>query len=182
MTRVPNQDRKLLKDLPKDRLIDLFLLHIRNLWRVDGLYFLGIEKKFGTTAAAEIDADCWRLMGKLEARELKKALGIKGDSIAALMYGLQNTSWSLDQRDKETEVTATRGVYRVTQCRTQLTRIHKELGEFPCKNVRLGYLKSFAGEFNPHIEVKATICPPGRHPPDVWCEWEFTLKSKESTG
>ena len=179
MSRVTDQDRKMLESISKDKLLDLFFMHIRNLWRVDGLYFLGIEKRFGTDAAAEIDADCWRLMGKLEARTLKKTLGIEGNSIASLIYALRNTSWSLDQRDKETEVTETRGVYRVTKCRIQLTRIQKELGEFPCKKVRFGYLKSFAEELNPNVEVKANICPPGQHPPDIWCEWEFNLKPRK---
>jgi hypothetical protein len=40
-------DRKMLEEMPKDRLLDLFVLHIRNVWRVDGLYFLGIEERFG---------------------------------------------------------------------------------------------------------------------------------------
>jgi hypothetical protein len=146
MSQVVDQDRKMLDSMPKDKLLDLFFSHIRNLWRVDGLYFLGIEKKFGTDAATEIDANCWRLMGKLEARALKKTLGI----------------------------------YRVAKCRTQLTRIRKGLGEFPCKKVRFGYLKSFAEEMNQNVEVNCKICPPGEHPQDIWCEWEFKLKKDKT--
>jgi len=171
-----DQDRKMLEEMPKEKLLDLLFYHIHNLWRVDGLYFLGVEEKFGTEAATEIDTSCWRLMGKLEARELKNLLGIKENNIPALMRVLKHTSWSLDQRDKEIEVSEKRGVYRVTKCRTQETRIEKELAEFPCKNVRFTYLKSFTEEFNPNIEVKCRVCPPRKHPPDVWCEWEFQLR------
>ena len=39
-----NDDMKMLSSLNEWELIDLLLFNIRNLWRVDGLYFLGIEK------------------------------------------------------------------------------------------------------------------------------------------
>jgi len=173
MSRAVAQDREMLEKMPKEKLIDLFLMHIRSLWRVDGLYFLGIEERFGTEAATQIDANCWKLMGKLEARELKSLLNMKKNDIPSLMHALQNTSWSLYQEEKEIEASQTRGVFRVTRCRTQETRIHKGLGEFPCRNVRFSYLKSFAEEFNPNIQVNCRICPPGEHPKSVWCEWEF---------
>jgi len=175
-----DKDRKMLDETPKEKLLDLFFYHIRNLWRVDGLYFLGIEEKFGTEAATEIDTDCWRLMGKLEARELKNLLETKENNIPALMHVLRHTSWSLDQRDKEIEVSENRAVYRVTRCRTQETRVKKGLGEFPCRDVRFTYLKSFTEELNPRIEVVCRVCPPKKHPPDFWCEWEFKPKKKEN--
>lgn len=172
------QSRKMLQKMPKEKLLDLFFTHVRNLWRIDGLYFLGIESKFGTEAATQIDMDCWKVMGKLEARELKNILHIRKNDVPSLMHALQNTGWSLYQEENEVETSPTRGVFRVTKCRTQEARIHKELGEFPCKNVRLSYLKSFTAEFNPDIEVKCQVCPPGKHARNVWCEWEFTLKKR----
>lgn len=169
-------DLKMLGDMPKEKLLDLLFLHIKNLWRVDGLYFLGIEKKFGTAAATEIDADCWKIMGKLEARELKEALAMKKDDVAALMEALRYTSWALYQTEKESEASATRGTLRITRCRTQEARIGKDLGEFPCKLVRFSYLQGFVKEFNPKIEVVCQTCPPDRHPKNIWCEWTFTLR------
>jgi len=180
MSHTIEQDREMLKSMPQERLLDLFFMHIRNLWRVDGLYFLGIEEKFGTGAATQIDADCWKVMGKLEARELKNLLTTEKSDIPSLMYALQNTSWSLYQEKKKIEASRTKGVYRVTKCRTQETRIQKGLGEFPCKNVRFSYLKSFAEEFNPNIEVNCRICPPSKHPKNVWCEWEFVLRQTKT--
>ena len=50
------EDRDILKNMSKEKLLDYLFLQTRNLWRVDGSYFLGIEKKFGAEAAAEIDA------------------------------------------------------------------------------------------------------------------------------
>jgi hypothetical protein len=169
------EDIEMLRKLPKDTLFELFFQQIKNLWRVDGLYFLGIEEKFGTEAAAEIDADCWKVMGKLEARELKALLGVKEASVPALIETLKHTSWALYQIGKETEVSEKKGVFRVTDCRTQKTRIEKGLGEFPCKPVRCGFLKSFAEAFNPNIRVVCRVCPPDKHAEKCWCEWEFTV-------
>jgi uncharacterized protein (DUF2132 family) len=170
------KDLRMLQTMSRDKLFKLFFLHVKNLWRVDGLYFLGIEEKFGTEAATEIDANCWKIMGKIEARELKETLGAKKNSIAALMQVLRNTTWALYQTEKEYEASAKKGIFRVTRCRTQETRINKGLGEFPCRQVRFGYLQSFAKEFNPNIEVTCKTCPPIPHPKDKWCEWEFTLR------
>lgn len=162
--------------MPREKLFKLFFLHVKNLWRVDGLYFLGIEEKFGTEAATEIDANCWKIMGKIEARELKETLDVKENNVAALLQTLRNTTWALYQTEKGFEAYANKGVFRVARCRTQETRIKKGLDEFPCKQVRFGYLQSFAKEFNPNIKVTCKTCPPGPHPEDIWCEWEFTLR------
>jgi len=169
------EDIEMLSKLPKEKLFELFFLHIKNLWRVDGLYFLGIEERFGTEAATEIDANCWKLMGRLEAREVKKLLGIKKASVPALVEALKHTSWALYQTAKETEVTEKRGILRVTHCRTQKTRIEKGLAEFPCKPVRFGFLQSFAETFNPDVKVTCKTCPPDKHTEKCWCEWEFTI-------
>lgn len=40
------EDRETLVEMPSEKLLDYFFFQIRNIWRVDGLYFLGIVKKF----------------------------------------------------------------------------------------------------------------------------------------
>ena len=177
MSDSTKEDHEMLKNLPLETLLSLFHMQIKNIWRVDGLYFLGIEDKFGTQAATQIDTDCWKVLGKLEARELQILLKLEKNDIPSLMFALRNTSWSLYQEQKEVEVSSTKGVYRVVKCRTQQTRLNKSLGEFPCKNVRFSYLKSFAEEINPKIKVNCQICPPDKHPKNIWCQWEFTLKN-----
>lgn len=169
----------MLEKLPKDHLLDIFALHIRNIWRVDGLYFLGIEDRFGTKVATEIDANCWRVMGKIEARHLKRILGIDEVHSDSLIYLLRNSSWALDILEKKYEVSENKAVMRVVRCGTQETRISKELGIFPCKRVRFGYLEAFAKELDPDIKVKCNVCPPDKRPEGVWCEWEFRFKENE---
>ena len=174
-------DRPMLSKLPRKKLLDLFYFQIHNIWRVDGLYFLGIEKEFGTGAAAKIDEECWKTMGVLEARQLKEMLGLKRWSAPEIMKALRLTSWALDQRDKETEVHKDRVVLRVVSCGTQLTRLRKGLEEFPCKPVRENYLRAFARELNPSVAVTCKVCPPDPHPEGTWCEWEFAAKGAASS-
>ena len=168
-----DKDRKIIEEIPKDKLTDFIFMHLRDMWAVDGLYYLGIEEKFGTKAATEIDAKVWEVMGKIEARRIKQLFNIKGTDIPSMIKALQYSGWALDLEDKEIVIEKDKAILRNTKCRVQNTRIKKGLVEFGCKPVRFGFLKSFAKEFNPNILVNCNVCPPDKHPEDLWCEWEF---------
>ena len=170
------EDREMLVKMPMEKLLDFFFLQIRNLWRVDGLYFLGIEKKFGTDAATEIDAGVWEIMAKIEAKSLRKVFQVgENPDIPIIIELLQKSSWALDQPFKTFEVSDKRATLSIDRCRTQEARLKKGLSEFPCKKVRFGYLKNFAKTLNPKVEVNCLVCPPDKHPKDLWCKWEFKL-------
>lgn len=170
------EDREMLAEMPIEKLLDYFFLQTRNLWRVDGLYFLGIEKKFGTEAATEIDAGIWQIMAKIEAKSLQRMFQLgENVDIPTIMNLLCKSSWALDQPFKTIEISDNRAVLSIDRCRTQEARLKKGLSEFPCKKVRFGYLKNFAKTLNPNTEVNCLVCPPGKHPPDLWCRWEFKL-------
>lgn len=171
------EDREMLADMSTEELLDYFFLHIRNLWRVDGLYFLGIEEKFGTDAATEVDSKVWQIMGKIEGKSLQRMFkGGENADVPTVMKLLRKSSWALDQPFKTIRVSRGRGMLTVDRCRTQETRLNKGLSEFPCKIVRWGYLKNFAKTLNPRIEVNCLVCPPDKHPKDLWCKWEFILR------
>ena len=170
------EDREMLSEMPIEKSLDYFFLQIRNLWRVDGLYFLGIEEKFGTEAATEIDAGVWQVMAKIEAKSLRRMFQVSENTdISTIMNLLQKSSWALDQSFKTVETSDNKAVLTIDRCRTQEARLRKGLGEFPCKRVRFGYLKNFAKTLNPNVEVNCIVCPPDKHPPDLWCRWEFKL-------
>jgi hypothetical protein len=169
-------DVELLNKLPREKIPEYIFMQLRNLWAVDGLYYLGIEEKDGTDVATSIDAKVWEVMGKIEARKLKEFLGITRTDIPSMMKALQYTTWALDLEDKEIEIAQNHGLIRNVRCRVQHTRLSKGLIEFGCKPVRHGFLKAFAKEFNPDIIVTCTVCPPDKHPENLWCQWEFHLK------
>jgi len=171
-------DIKLIEKIPEDKLVDFIFMHLRDMWTVDGLYYLGIEEKWGTEAATEVDRKVWEVMGKLEARRLKKLFDFTGIDIPSMIKALRFSGWSLDLEDKEFVIEDDKAIMRNTKCRVQNTRIQKGLKEFGCKPVRFGFLKAFAKEFNPDIIVNCNVCPPDEHPEDLWCEWEFTMKRK----
>ena len=170
------EDRKTLTEMPMEKLLDYFFLQIRNIWRVDGLYFLGIEKKFGTEAATEIDAGVWETMAAIEAKSLQRMLKVEENpDLATIMKLMRKSSWALDQPFKTIEIGDKRATLRIDRCRTQEARLSKGLREFPCRKVRFGYLKNFAKTLNPEVEVNCLVCPPDKHPKDLWCKWEFIL-------
>ena len=146
------------------------------MWRVDGLYFLGIEKKFGTEAATNIDTGVWETMAVIEAKNLQRMFQVRDNAeVSAIISLLRKSSWTLDQPFKTIESSDRKATLSVDKCRTQETRLSKGLGEFPCKKVRFGYLRSFAKTLNQKAEVNCITCPPDRHPKNQWCKWEFTL-------
>jgi hypothetical protein len=170
-----NEDRKLLAQMPMENLLDYFFLQIRNVWRVDGLYFLEIEKRFGVDAATEIDAEVWKTIATIEAKSLQKVFKVSENPDASTIVDLlRKSSWTLDQPFKTIVTNEKRTTLTVDRCRTQETRLAKGLGEFPCKKVRYGYLKAFAETLNSKATVNCLACPPDKHPKDQWCTWEIT--------
>ena len=170
------EDREALSQIPTEKLLDFIFLQIRNLWRVDGLYFLAIEKEFGTETATEIDSGVWEAMAKIEARSLQKMFKIgENADVLTIIELLRRSSWALDQPFKTVEISDKQATLHVNKCRTQESRLGKGLDEFPCKKVRFGYLKNFAKTLNPKVEVNCIVCPPDKHSKDAWCKWEFRL-------
>jgi hypothetical protein len=169
------EDIKIIDDITNDKIAEFIFLHLRNMWSVDGLYFLGIEEKYGTEIATEIDKNVWKVMGKIEARRLKDFLKIKDNDLSSFIKCLKYSGWFLDLEEKEIIEKEDKIIIRNSFCRIQNTRIKKGLSEFPCKHVRFGFLKSFAKEINPNINVICNFCPPDEHKNGIWCEWEFFL-------
>jgi len=170
------EDREMLAEMPMEKLLDYFFMQIRNIWRVDGLYFLGIEKKFGTEGATEIDAGVWASMAAIEAKGLQRMFKVgENPDVATIVSLLRRSSWALDQPFKTIEIDNKRAILSIDRCRTQEARLSKALCEFPCKKVRFGYLKDFAKTLNSEAEVNCLVCPPDKHPKDLWCKWEVTL-------
>ena len=170
------KDRKIIEEIPKDKLADFIFMHLRDLWTVDGLYYLGIEEEYDTEAATEIDRKVWEVMGKIEARRIKQLFDITDTDIPSMMKALQYSGWLLDLEYKEIEIEENRAILRNAKCRVQNARIKKGFVEFGCKHVGFGFLKAFVKEFNPDIVVKCNVCPPDKHPDDLWCEWEFVFQ------
>lgn len=177
VANIPKEDRELLDKMSREELYEYLNTQVRNIWRVDGLYFLGIEKRRDMQEATDVDADCWAYMGKVEAKELKKFLGIEEPDPEQVLWLLRHTSWSLSHAVKSFGTSPNGNVtFAVDECRTQLIRLDKGLDVHPCRQVRERYLRAFTTECNPKVELVTVSCPPDRTEMDVWCRWEFRWK------
>ena len=172
------KEKKLIDDIHEKKLANFIFMHIRNMWAVDGFYYLFIEEKYGTEVATEIDRKVWEVMGKIEARKIKQLFNINGNDIPSFMKALSYSGWSMDLEEKEIIIEKDKGILRNIKCRVQNTRLKNGLTEFGCKPVRWDFLKSFAKEFNSDIDVTCNVCPPDKHPDNLWCEWVFTLSKR----
>jgi len=178
MTDAREDDKKALMEMDKEKLIDLLLLHLRDMWSVDGLYYLAIEKALGTEAATEIDAEVWTTMASIEAKRLRKTFDLKGKGVAGVMEALRLTGWSLDLEHKEIIEGREEAVFINHDCRVQNARVSKGLDVFACKPVRLGYLEQFVKEIDPTVEVTCEQCPPDTAREGTWCRWRFSLRRR----
>lgn len=171
---VPPGDRELLDAMDREQLYQYLFMQVKNIWRVDGLYFLGIEKRHDMQEATDVDAECWRYMGKTEARELKRFLGVEDPDPAGVLNLLRHTSWALSHHLKSHRLTEDGSAeFSVDACRTQLIRLEKGLDTHPCRQVREGYLAAFVAECNPKVRLETLCCPPDRDREDLWCLWRF---------
>lgn len=115
-------------------------------------------------------------MAQIEAKSLRRMFEVdENPGIPTIMNLLLRSSWALDQPFKTVKVSNKKAVLSIGRCRTQEARLKRGLGEFPCKKVRFGYLKNFAKTLNPNIDVNCLVCPPEKHPKNLWCKWEFKL-------
>lgn len=167
----------MLTRLSQDELLDLLFLQVRNVWRVDGLYFLLIEERLGTGVATGIDAEVWEKMAAIEAAHLLRWFGkSENPGVPECIKLLCLSGWALDQPFKTFSISDAEAEISMVECRTQDARMAKGRGVFPCREVRLGYLREFARTINPSIGVRCISCPPERTAHDCWCRWQFFLQ------
>jgi hypothetical protein len=174
-----------LRALDKEALIRIVLDDAKNWLAHDGLWFQAIEKTHGMAVAIEADQAAWEKFTVVEARRIMNRLGLRpGGGIPALLTCLDHRLYARLNIQEATEVTDTRAVFTMRDCRVQSARKRKGLPDFPCKSVGLVEYKEFARAVDPRIRTRCVACPPDEHPADSACTWEFTLveESRPPTG
>ncbi|RLB03881.1 MAG: hypothetical protein DRG83_06110 [Deltaproteobacteria bacterium] len=160
--------------LQREELNLLFEFYLRKLQRVDGHWFLEVERRYGTKVAAQINSEVWAKVGQGDARMAKKMFDIEGSGLTALIKALQKTfiafaDWEIEWLSKQ------HAVFRVTTCYPQRARAEKGLGPYDCSETAQKFFSSYAKTIDPRIEVKCQFCPPERRSKDYWCEWHFMV-------
>jgi hypothetical protein len=167
----------MIDDLPRDQLLKVIDTYAKAWQAMDGAYFLALEKKYGIDAAIEMDKEAWKIFSPIEANRIMKefeidpAGGLKSleQALGFRVYARLNeqaTEWVNEQTLW----------YTMKSCRIQVARNRKGLPDFPCRQVgeiEYGY---FASTIDPRIKTRCVFCPPGNHPDDAYCCWEFTME------
>ena len=142
----------------------------------DGLWFQAVEKEYGMEKAIELDARAWERFTVLEARRIMAFLGLEpGGGLPALKKALQYRLYSLVNDQEIVDLDNQSFVFRMKDCRVQAARKRKGLPDFPCRPVGLVEYSGFARTIDSRIKTRCLACPPGPHPSDYYCAWEFSL-------
>jgi len=174
--RAGDEGVSLLYDLSKEELVRIIVDDAKNWLAHDGVWFQAIEKRYGMDVAVDIDTEAWRFFTVIEARRIMDRLGIKaGGGIAALVECLRHRFYARLNLQESIEVTETRALFRMLDCRVQSARKRKGLADHPCKSVGIVEYSEFARAIDPRIATRCIACPPDAHPAEFWCAWEFTL-------
>ena len=166
----------LLQDLSKEELITIIVDDAKNWLAHDGLWFQAVDQKYGMDIAIDIDREAWRKFTVVEAKRIMSRLGLEpGGGIPALIECLKHRLYARINLQESIEVSDTRVVFRMVDCRVQSARKRKGLPDFPCRTVGVVEYTEFARTIDPRIETRCIACPPDVHPEEFWCAWEFTL-------
>jgi hypothetical protein len=178
MNTTLDQGVALLQDLSKEELIAIIVDDAKNWLAHDGLWFQAVDQKYGMETAIEIDRAAWENFTVVEAKRIMTRLGLEpGGGIPALVECLKHRLYARLNLQESIEVSDTRAVFRMVDCRVQSARKRKGLPDFPCKSVGVVEYAGFARTIDPRIETRCIACPPDAHPEDFWCSWEFVLNA-----
>ena len=166
----------LLQDLSKEDLIAIIVDDAKNWLAHDGLWFQAVEQQYGIETAIDIDRAAWEKFTVVEAKRIMARLGLEpGGGIPALVECLKHRLYARLNLQESIEVTDSKAVFRMVDCRVQSARKRKGLPDFPCKTVGVVEYAGFARTIDPRIETRCIACPPDPHPDNYWCAWEFVL-------
>jgi len=81
----------------------------RSYFALDGLWFVMVEKSFSLKEALKIDEKVWRVLPRIQAREVKKLLNLKEDTfqnfLRALRVKLEAEDYQYEQKLRGKELT-----------------------------------------------------------------------------
>lgn len=166
-----------LEKLPKETLIDLVKMYSRNWMTLDGLWFSGVEERYGLDAAMDIDTRMWQIGSMIETKRIKELLKM-GGGLENILRAINFMSWS-PSFGYEYDILDDRAIWTCRRCPPQEQRIKAGIGEFPCKPTFDACFNNVIQVIDPAFKVRCIFCPPDPHPDDTWCQWEFYLPNRK---
>lgn len=163
-----------LEKLTKKELLELIKLFSSNWITVDGLWFTLVEDKFGLDAALELDKKMWHRYSTIEAKRIKKYMGIEGGGVEGVLKAVRFMTFDASMPFEYSIDGPDEAHMYVKTCRPQEGRRRAGREEFPCKPMGMECYGGIAKVIDPNVKVECVVCPPDDHPEDLWCKWRFT--------
>jgi len=165
-----------IKSLPRETLIDLLEKLGINWLANDGIWFQGVEGKFGMNDAKRCNDTCWSRYSPFEAVRIKDLLELpKNGGIPALKKALAFRMYALINKQSIEDVDDNCIIFRMNECRVQGARKRKGLTDYPCKSGGLVEYTRFGETIDSRIQTECIGCPPDEHPDEWFCAWKFTV-------
>jgi hypothetical protein len=142
----------------------------------DGVWFQAIENKLGMFDAKRCNDTCWTRFSPYEAYHIKTLLGLpKQGGLEALKIALQFRLYARINKQDIVEEKTDSFVFRMIECRVQVSRQLKGLENYPCKSGSIIEYRTFAETVDSRIQTECLGCPPD--PPHLgwYCAWRFSL-------
>lgn len=170
------QGHENLEGLTKEQLMELIEIYSKNWLAMDGLWFQAFEGKYGMDEAMETDIDVWRKFTVIEAKKIKKFLGLgEHPGLEGLAKALSLRLYANVNKDEIT-IEGNTLTYRMLECRVQHARSSKGMEFHPCKSVGIVEYQGFAKTIDDRIECQCISCFPEVTDQTCHCSWKFTLK------
>jgi len=163
-----------LEKLPKSTLIELIKMYSRNWLTVDGLWFSGVEEKFGLDEAVDLDVRMWKIGSRIEVKRIAELVDLKKGGLQSVLRAINFMSWAACF-DYNVEHKENKAIWTCTHCPPQINRTKAEKEEFACRSTFEACFGNLCELIDPKVKVTCLICPPGPHPKDIWCQWEFYI-------
>jgi len=164
-----------LEERSHEDLLKLIRVYAKNWLAHDGCWFLAAEEKYGMEAAVALDAKSWERFAVAEAKRIMKEFEIPPHGgLPALAKALSFRLYATINSQEIEWVNERKMIFRMLECRVQMTRHQKNLPDFPCKSVGLVEFSQFAKTIDPRIQTKCLACPPDPVG-DFYCGWEFII-------
>ena len=174
MQRIEMKDIDMEK-LPRETLLEIIKMYARDWLTVDGLWFQGVEEKCGMDVAMELDVRMWNRYALIEAKRIKETLKIEDKGLDGIMKAIPFITCVPAMPFYYEVRTPNRAVIYAPHCIPQEARIRQGKGEFPCRPAGDVSFARMIEVFDPSVKVRCIECPPGPHPKEYWCKWEFTV-------
>ncbi len=168
-----------VRNLPREALLDLVEKIAINWLANDGIWFQAVEKTFGMGEAKRCNDTCWTRYSPFEAARIKSLLELpENGGIPALKQALGFRMYAFINRQSIEDVDDNCIIFRMDECRVQAARKRKGLPDYPCKSAGMVEYPAFARTIDSRIRTECVGCPPDDHPAEWFCAWKFTLIEK----